>query len=145
MKVMRGGSSGFTLIELLVVMGIMGVIFSVAFVAKPKSASARVVVAARAVASSMQLARAQAMSKNIETVIFIDATKREFGQRGYMHGLPRGMAIALTVAETERNRNIGGLRFYPDGQSSGGDILLSLEGQRSSIRVNWLTGEARIL
>jgi general secretion pathway protein H len=54
------------------------------------------------------------------------------------------MSVALTVAETERRGDVGGLRFYPDGQSSGGEIVLALDGWSSRIFVNWLTGEARV-
>ena len=50
----------------------------------------------------------------------------------------------MTIAEPERMRDVGGIRFYPDGQSSGGDIVLSLDGRSSRIIVNWLTGEARL-
>jgi general secretion pathway protein H len=54
------------------------------------------------------------------------------------------MAVALTIAEPERAQDSGGLRFYPDGQSSGGEIILALDGHISRIAVNWLTGEARL-
>jgi general secretion pathway protein H len=36
------------------------------------------------------------------------------------------------------------LRFYPDGQSSGGEISLVLGGRSARLTVSWLTGEARI-
>jgi general secretion pathway protein H len=54
------------------------------------------------------------------------------------------MTVALTVAETERVANIGGIRFFPDGQSSGGEIALTLEGRSARIAVNWLTGEPQL-
>jgi general secretion pathway protein H len=144
MKRAANPSAGFTLIELLVVMGIMGLVLATVLVAKPKTAATRVAVAARAVAATLQLARAQAMSSNAETVVRIDTQKHEFGQSTSMHALPRGMSIALTVAETERTGDSGGMRFYPDGQSSGGEIMLVLDGQASRIAVNWLTGEPRL-
>jgi general secretion pathway protein H len=62
-----------------------------------------------------------------------------------MHTLPRGMIAAVTVAETERFGDRGGIRFYPDGQSSGGEIALTLEGRQARIAVNWLTGEPRLM
>jgi len=140
----RGKSAGFTLVELLVVMGIMGLILAGVLAAKPKTAATRVAVAARAVAATLQLARAQAMASNADTVVRIDVERRQFGMAGSMHALPRGMTVAMTVAETERIADSGGMRFYPDGQSSGGEIVLMLEGRASRIAVNWLTGEPRL-
>jgi general secretion pathway protein H len=54
------------------------------------------------------------------------------------------MAVAMTVAENERTTNIGGIRFFPDGQSSGGEIALTLDGRSTRIAVNWLTGEPQL-
>jgi general secretion pathway protein H len=84
------------------------------------------------------------MASNAETVVRIDVERRQFGVAGSMHALPRGMTVAMTVAETERIADSGGMRFYPDGQSSGGEIVLMLEGRASRIAVNWLTGEPRL-
>jgi general secretion pathway protein H len=144
MKLAAKQSAGFALIELLVVMGITGLILAAVLAAKPKTAATRVAVAARAVAATLQLARAQAMASNAETVVRIDTERRHFGVAGSMHALPRGMTVAMTVAETERVADSGGIRFYPDGQSSGGEIVLKLDGRASRIAVNWLTGEPQL-
>jgi len=137
-------SPGFTLIELLVVLGIMGLVLAGVMAAKPNAAATRVAIAARSVAATLQLARARAMAGNVETVVHIDTQRHEFGMASAMHALPRGMTVALTIAETERRGDSGGLRFYPDGQSSGGEIVLMLDGRASRIAVNWLTGEPRL-
>lgn len=137
-------SAGFTLLELLIVMGIMGLVLATVVSAKPRTEATRLAITARAIAETLQLARAQAMSSNAETVVRIDTQRHQFGRTRSMHALPRGMSIALTVAETEHIGEIGGLRFYPDGQSSGGEIVLALNGWSSRIAVNWLTGEARL-
>jgi general secretion pathway protein H len=50
----------------------------------------------------------------------------------------------MTIAETERVGDVAGIRFFPDGQSSGGEIALSFEGRSARIAVNWLTGEAQL-
>ena len=144
MKRRLTSAAGFTLVELLVVMGIMGLLLAVVLSSKPQTAAVRVTVAARAIAATLQLARAQAMASNAETVVRIDPTKRQFGMDGSMHALPRGMTVAMIVAENERVRESGGMRFYPDGQSSGGEIVLALEGRASRIAVNWFTGEPRL-
>ena len=144
MKRLAKKSAGFTLVELLVVMGIVSMILAAVLSAKPKTAAPRVAVSARAIAATLQLARAQAMASNTETVVRVDTGKRQIGLANSMHPLPRGMTVAITVAQTERAGDTGGMRFYPDGQSSGGEILLTLEGRVSRIAVNWLTGEPQL-
>jgi general secretion pathway protein H len=144
MKRLAKASAGFTLVELLVVMGIMGLILATVLSAKPKAAAMRVAIAARAVAATLQLARAQAMASNAETVVRIDTEKSQFGLARSMHALPRGMSVAMTASETERIGDSGGIRFYPDGQSSGGEIVLTFDGRASRIAVNWLTGEPQL-
>lgn len=137
-------SDGFTLIEVLVVLGIVGLILASVVFARPRTAAVRVDMTARAVAVSLQLARHRAMTTSADVVFVVDPMKGEFGLPGAMHKLPRGMSIAVTVAETERFGDSGGLRYYPDGQSSGGSILLTYEGRDERIAVNWLTGEPRL-
>ena len=130
--------------ELLVVIGILGLILATVVAARPKAVMTRVAVAGRAVAATLQLARAQAMASNAETVVRIDTQTGQFGMPGSMHSLPRGMKVALTVADTERSESSGGIRFYPDGRSSGGVVALALDGRSTSVAVNWLTGEPRL-
>ena len=137
-------SAGFTLVELLVVMGIMGLVLVVVVGAKPKAATTRIAVTARTVGATLQLARAQAMASNTETVFRIDTERLQFGLPRAMHSFPKGMTVAMTVAETERRDDVGGIRFFPDGQSSGGEIALTLDGRSARIAVNWLTGESQL-
>jgi general secretion pathway protein H len=137
-------SAGFTLVELLVVLGIVGLTLAAVVGARPKTSAVRLAVTARAIAATLQLARAQAISSNTETRFRIDTQTRQFGVGRVMHTLPQGMAVAMTIADTERVKDSGGLRFYPDGQSSGGEILLSFDGRASRVTVNWLTGEPQL-
>lgn len=144
MKRRTGLSSGFTLLELLVVLAIVGVVLGTMVLARPSAADARVSAAARGVVATLRLARAQAMERNMETVVSLDPGA---GIIQFSHGqwqLPRGVHVALSFAESERRGAAGGLRFYPDGQSSGGEINLRLDGRLARVTVSWLTGEARI-
>jgi len=136
--------AGFSLLELLVVIGIVAVILAAVVAARPRASAARVMSAGRSVAATLEIARARAMSSNAETVVLIDTAKGQFGQPNAMHSLPRGISVRLTVAEPERVGREGGLRFYPDGQSSGGEIILTLDGKVSRISVDWLTGQPRL-
>jgi general secretion pathway protein H len=140
----RAAVSGFTLIETLVVLAILAGVTATVTLARPRPAAARVNAEARMVASTLQLARSRAMASNTETVVAVDTEGRRIGLGRTIRQLPDGMSILLTVAATERRNQVGGLRFYPDGRSSGGEILLAYHGRRERIVVNWFTGEPRI-
>lgn len=135
-------SAGFTMIELLIVIGITALVLSLVFVARPRTAALRVEATARTLAESMRVARTIAMTRNEETVFVFDTQARLYGIGQATKRMPPGFGIDLTVSDTERNGTTGGFRFYPDGQSSGGDMTLSLEGFSTTIVVNWLTGRA---
>ena len=59
--------------------------------------------------------------------------------------LPEGMNVLLTTARSElTSENVGGIRFYPDGGSTGGSVQLEANKRMYTINVAWLTGEASI-
>lgn len=138
------GAAGFTVIELLVVISIMTLLLSAVMTAKPKVGAIRVAATARSVANGLRLARAAALTQGKETVFRIDLARSQFGVAGYMHDLPRGMNIEMTVAANERRGQSGDIRFYPDGQSSGGQIILRLDGRSAKVDISWLTGEPEL-
>jgi general secretion pathway protein H len=144
MKRSRNGMAGFTLLELLVVLGIVAVVLGTMMLARPHASGARVNATARAVVATLQLARAQAVARNAEIVVEIDPQTRTLRSPQGQWQLPAGVHIALTFAQSEAKGAAGGLRFYPDGQSSGGDISLRLDDRVARLSVSWLTGEARI-
>lgn len=137
-------SAGFSLIETLVVLSIMALVSAAILAAKPRTAAARVNAEARSIAASLQLARSRARARNEETVVGIDTQNGRFGTADAMRQLPDGMELSLTVAASERHGAVGGVRFYPDGRSSGGEILISYRGRAERIVVNWFTGDAGI-
>jgi general secretion pathway protein H len=52
------------------------------------------------------------------------------------------MRMALTTARTElTGESVGGIRFYPDGGSTGGFVELETDNRIYKISVAWLTGE----
>lgn len=136
--------AGFSLIETLVVLSIMALVSAAVLAVKPRTTAARVNAEARAIAASLQLARSRARARNAEIVVGVDTQNRRFGGVDAMRQLPKGMEVSLSVAATERHGSVGGVRFYPDGCSSGGEILLTYRGRRERIVVNWLTGDSRI-
>jgi len=49
-----------------------------------------------------------------------------------------------TAAEEQESPRIGRIRFYPDGSASGGGVLLSRDGERLAVLVDWLTGTVEV-
>jgi general secretion pathway protein H len=137
-------SAGFSLIETLVVLSIMALVSAAVLAAKPRTAAARINAEARSIAASLQLARSRARARNAEIVVGVDTQNGRFGIVDAMRQLPVGMEVSLTVAATERHGALGGVRFYPDGRSSGGEILLTYRGRTERVVVNWFTGDSRI-
>ncbi|QND75283.1 GspH/FimT family pseudopilin [Tardiphaga robiniae] len=144
MKRCSRASAGFTILEMLVVLGIMGLSLAAMVMARPDSSGARVNVAARSVAATLRLARARAIERNTDMLVVVDTDQATVGFSGAARPLPRGVRVALTVAASERNGGQGGLRFYPDGQSTGGDIELRIDNRVARVAVDWLTGEPRV-
>ena len=97
-------------------------------------------------ASALRLARAQAIARNADVVLAIDADRRLLESPAMPPTrIDADIAIAMTVAAPERRgRGTGAIRFFPDGTSSGGDIILTLGARHARIEANWLTGDARL-
>lgn len=61
--------------------------------------------------------------------------------RGRNGTLPDGIEIELVAAQDEmESERIGAIRFYPDGTSSGGRVILKRDDGGYQVGVNWLTG-----
>lgn len=138
------GDAGFTLFEMLVVMAIIGMTAAaLSTLYRSPSAGVRVRAEALLAASRLRDLRAAAMAAGGERVATIDAAARviRFGDGRAPLALGRSIAVTVTAADSERGSpTTAGIRFFPNGSSSGATIKLSSERQAYEIRVNWLTG-----
>lgn len=147
MKIPGRHSTGFTLVELLVVMVIIALVLGLVATSISRSISgAESRVAARKVAAALRYTRSQAILKKQQTVFIVDTDERSYqapGKKPVM--LPEGMDVLLTTARSEfTSENVGGIRFFPDGGSTGGHVELIVNGREYRVNVAWLTGEARL-
>ena len=94
-----------------------------------------------------RMARSRALFENRETVFVIDTSQNRYraaGEDVSLEGLP-DLALSLTTAASERyTTDAGGIRFYPDGSSSGGRITLDNGAEVYDIIVDWFDGHTRI-
>ena len=120
---------GFTLIELLVVLAIMAMLLMIA-VPPVMSVLPHVELksGAQEVAAALREARSRAILYNTEVVFSIDIQSHYFQISGdkQPHALPRNVALSLYTAQQELvGDNLGSIRFFPDGSSTGGRVGLS--------------------
>ena len=144
-----GKQSGFTLLELIIVLVIAAAMMSIV---PPMISSAlpgtQLKSASRQIAAGLNYARNHALTSGKESTLVLDLEKKTFvvSGRGKTYDLPGDLALKLFTAESEMlSEEVGGIRFFPDGGSTGGRITLS-SGQRAyAVDVDWLTGRVRIL
>lgn len=102
--------------------------------------------AANKLAASLRYTRTRAILDKEEQVFLVDTENQSYlAPKREPVVLPEGMTIALTTARSElTSENVGGIRFYPDGGSTGGFVELDANGRVYRVDVAWLTGEASI-
>ncbi len=146
---MRAGmrANGFTLVELMFVMIIAAVVLTLVGTSISRSISgAEMRTAARKLAASLRYTRTHAILVKSEQVFLIDTENHSYTAPGRETvKLPEGMNVQLTTARSElTSENVGGIRFYPDGGSTGGHVLLEANERIYRVNVAWLTGEASV-
>jgi general secretion pathway protein H len=145
---MRSLPRGFTLVELLVVLAIAGLLLAVA---PPLISSVmpgvEIKAAARRTAGALRLAREIAIADGRDTAWVIDIETNRYRIDGDHRGgsLPAGLEVELVAAEGEmQSDSVGAIRFFPDGSSTGGRVILKRGDGGYQVGVNWLTGRILI-
>jgi general secretion pathway protein H len=136
-------SAGFTLIELLVVVTILGLALALIAEHGPLRSSAleRAAVISD-LTRGLREARARAIAANRPVSVDFDVAHHTW-QIGDLprHTLPPSLKITIltTVGEAHGYENAG-IRFEPDGSSTGGRIDLDDGRRKIAITVDWLSG-----
>jgi len=143
-----GVSRGFTLLELLVVLFIMGLGYALAApMIGAGAATLELNSATRQLAAGLRKARNTAITRQQEAVMTVDVGNRVFAITNdtHIYPLPKHVEISLITAQTELlQAQLGNIRFFPDGSSTGGRLTLSVGESRHAIDVDWLTGKVII-
>ena len=143
---LRAGEAGLTLIEVLVVLAIMALCTGAGVaLLRPPSKHLELQAVTRKLCASLRLVRAQAIAANAEAVVTVDLKGNTFKAPGQpVVSLFDDMVLKVTFAGSERVAGATAIfRFFPSGSATGGVIEMSRGDLRSSIAINWLTGEAR--
>jgi len=141
------GARGFTLVEVVVVLVIISLILALVGTSISRNISgAEMRTAALKVAASLRYTRTQAILRKSEQVFLVDTEKRTFkAPDRELETLPEGMNVELNTARSEvTSEHVGGIRFYPDGGSTGGNVRLEANGRVYQVNIAWLTGEASV-
>ncbi|MGF1641919.1 MAG: GspH/FimT family pseudopilin [Rhodospirillales bacterium] len=141
-------AKGFTLFELLVVLALVALIAagSLPLLARGTGPAA-LKGAAQDVAAALRRARSEAVVRNTDVVLTVDVGERSFrvGDAA-ARALPATLAVELYTAQTERiAADAGGIRFFPDGSATGGEIVLADDRSKLNVQVDWLTGRVVIV
>jgi general secretion pathway protein H len=145
----RQRALGLTLLELLIVLVLIGLMAAVTIPILGSGVSTtQLRSAAREVAAGLRTARGQAITQRAESVLVLDVAARAFSvpPDTRVHPINPGIELKLfTAAHDIVNENVGAIRFYPDGGSTGGRVTLSSGERKYDVDVDWLTGRVAIL
>lgn len=103
--------------------------------------------AARAVAEGLIDVRSDAITQNRDQLFGLDVERRQFlpGEGATPVQLNRDIDVRFVTARREQlTGSIGQIRFFPDGSSTGGRVVLNLGDLTSWIEVDWLTGFVKV-
>jgi general secretion pathway protein H len=142
-------SRGVTLLELLIVLVLMGLIAAMTIPIFGSGVSTtELKSAARDVAAGLRLARSQAIAQRTESVLVLDVAARAFSvpPDARVHTISPQIELKLYTAQRDIVAdNVGAIRFYPDGGSTGGRVTLAAGERKYDVDVDWLTGRVAIL
>lgn len=143
-SLVRGGQRGFSLIEMIAVIILIGIVMTLVSMSFSKSInSAKIRSASREVVAALRYTRGQAIVKGKQQVLLVDTKDNTYLAPGKpVKELPKKMSLAIETAAGEQvSDTSGGIRFFPDGSSTGGNIRVYAGEREWRVNVAWLTGD----
>jgi general secretion pathway protein H len=138
-----GLHAGFTLVELVVALTVAVLALTVVPVSMMKlHEGMQYRSTVRDLLSGLKAARSEALRSGAPVHFTLDTDEHWFtidAQRKIT--LPESLRLGMIVAEREVRDQRGSIRFYPDGSSTGGSIIVRRNsGDGVRLRVDWLLG-----
>ena len=131
----------------MVVLVIIALIMGLVATSMSRSISgAEARAASRELVASLRYTRARAIIDKAEQVFLVDTENRSYQAPGRDKvELPEGVDLTITTATSELVSDaVSGIRFFPDGGSTGGHIELTVNDREYRVNVAWLTGETQL-
>lgn len=144
---MRDRQSGFTLIEIIVVLMILAIVAGLAGARMTaRSDGSALQTTAYDIATRIRAARTRAIREGADQIVVIDLANRRVNDGGGAAlSIPASIGILSDTSKSEqRSGSAAGIRFHPNGSSTGGMIRLESGRQAYEIRVNWFTGRVSV-
>ncbi len=126
---------GFTLLEMLVVLAVLALVSAITIPALTNRQMSEAERTADVIQSMLIAAREKSIAANREVLVDFDLTKRTLSIDGAPEKLSEDVQIKIS-SEATRVAQLARIRFFPDGGSSGGRIVVD---ERIAIDVNWVT------
>ncbi len=105
--------------------------------------SAEIRNSSKKVAANLRYTRSLAMRSRAQQSFVVDLEARTW-QAGNRppEAFPKEVDITIDTARSElTGENAAGIRFFPDGSSTGGRVTLTADQREWQVGVEWLTGE----
>jgi general secretion pathway protein H len=138
---------GFSLLELLMVIVLVALMMALVGTSISRSVSnAELRSASRGLLAALRYTQMHAVVSHQEQVLTIDMENLSYQppDRDAVT-FPEGIEVSMVTAESELlSERVGGIRFFPDGGSTGGSVTIHVKDRQYEINIAWLTGEARM-
>jgi general secretion pathway protein H len=135
---------GFTLLELVVALAIIAAMYALVFPALvPATGRAQLQAVTMNIAGLLKADRNASLRQRREVVTQFDLARNEVrsGASARAVRLPADISLdLLTSSDGFSEASPTGVRFFSDGSSSGGALVLTRGQAGYEIRVNWFTG-----
>ncbi|MBM6582471.1 prepilin-type N-terminal cleavage/methylation domain-containing protein [Microvirga sp. BT689] len=134
--------AGFTLIEILVIVAILSLIPALASpLLRRPPAPARLKADVTRLAAALRVTRAAALAQNREMDFVVRPGPRTYASPAIpVSSLDPAIDVGIIPAGAGRVIPPGTIRFFPSGQSTGGELRLRLDHAEARLQVIWATG-----
>lgn len=139
----KDARSGFLLYEVMIALAVLAMLAAVVL---PKltnhTGPGRLKANAIEIAGLLRSDRVAAMQSGSPVLSAVDTRRgRLVSARGREFKVPKDVVMTLAFSDVER---VPGVRFFPNGSSSGGRVLLAAGRTAYEVRVDWFTGTVAI-
>jgi general secretion pathway protein H len=143
---MKSTSDGFTLLEMIVTLALMSLALAVVLPVVTSRNGTSLDATAAEIAGVIRLSRSKAIAQNQTQSLFINLAQRTIsdGRRVELLQIDPAYGIVASFGRETGNAGEPSYRFFADGQTTGGKVEISKDGQRRVVAINWVTGAVTV-